>query len=70
MAVPFIVSFFLAFKKFDLKPTRAFNRRQLLIFVPLLLLAFAASLGVTYVVQRNSHVFGDRVFFSWRTSGC
>ena len=41
MAAPFIVSFFLAFKKFDLKPIRAFNRRQLLIFVPLLLLAFA-----------------------------
>ncbi len=54
MAAPFIVSLFLAFKKFDLKPARAFNRRQLRIFVPLLLLAFAASLGVTYLVQANS----------------
>lgn len=54
LAAPFIVSFFLAFKKFDLKPARAFNRRQLLIFVPLLLLAFALSLGLTYLVQQNS----------------
>jgi hypothetical protein len=54
MAAPFIVSFFLAFKKFDLKPARNFNRRHLLIFLPLLLLAFAASLGVTYLVQAHS----------------
>ena len=54
MAAPFIVSFFLAFKKFDLKPARAFNRRHLRIFAPLLLLACAASLGVTYLVQANS----------------
>jgi len=54
MAAPFIVSFFLAFKKFDLKPARSFNRRHLCFFVPLLLLAFAASLGVTYLVQANS----------------
>lgn len=54
MAAPFIVSFFLAFKKFDLKPARAFNRRHLLIFLPQLLLAFAASLGITYLVQAHS----------------
>ncbi len=54
MAVPFVASFFLAFKKFDLKPARAFNRRQLLFFVTLLLLALAASLGVTYFVQKSS----------------
>ena len=53
MAMPFLASFFLAFKKFDLKPAQAFNRRHLLIFVPLLLLAFAASLGVTYLVQKS-----------------
>ncbi len=58
---PFVVSFFLAFKKFDLKPARAFNRRQLLIFVPLLLLAFAASLGVTYLVQKSS-AYGEANF--------
>jgi hypothetical protein len=54
MAMPFVVSYFLAFKKFDLKPARAFNRRQLLFFVPLLFLAVAASLGVTYLVQKSS----------------
>ncbi len=60
MAAPFVISLFLAFKKFDLKPARSFNRRQLLIFVPLLLLAFAASLGVTYLVQKGSfHQIGD-----------
>jgi hypothetical protein len=62
MAAPFIVSFFLAFKKFDLKPVRAFNRRQLLIFLPLLLMAFASSLGVTYLVQKNAS-FWDAHFF-------
>jgi hypothetical protein len=51
MAMPFVVSYFLAFKKFDLKPARAFNRRHLLIFAPLLLLAFAASLAVSFLVQ-------------------
>ncbi len=54
LAMPFILSFFLAFKRFDLKPARAFNRRQLRVFIPMLVLAFAASLGVTYLVQNNS----------------
>ncbi len=54
MAVPFVVSLFLAFKKFDLKPTRFFNRRQLLLFIPMLLLTFAAALGITYFVQKSS----------------
>jgi hypothetical protein len=54
MAAPFVVSLFMAFKNFDLKPARAFNRRQLLFFVPLLLLAFAASLGITFIVQKSS----------------
>ena len=54
MAAPFTASLFLAFKKFDLKPARAFNRRQLLIFVPLMLLAFAVSLGVTYLAQSGA----------------
>ncbi|MBU4404193.1 MAG: ABC-2 transporter permease [Candidatus Aminicenantes bacterium] len=54
MAAPFIASFFLAFKKFDLRPARAFNRRQLLFFAPLLLLAFASSLGVAYLMQKSS----------------
>ena len=62
MAVPFILSIFLAFKKFDLKPSRVFNRRHLFIFMPLLLLAFAASLGLTCVVQRNSHSMGAEFF--------
>jgi len=62
MAAPFIVSFFLAFKKFDLKPARVFNRRHLMIFMPLLLLAFAASLGVTYLVQKNS-TYWDANYF-------
>lgn len=51
LAAPFTASLFLAFKKFDLKPARSFNRRQLRIFVPLLLLAIALSLGATYFVQ-------------------
>jgi hypothetical protein len=54
MLAPFVVSFFLAFKKFDLRPSRVFNRRQLLLFVPMLLLALAASLGVTRLVQKSS----------------
>jgi hypothetical protein len=54
MLAPFVASYFLAFKKFDLRPARAFNRRQLLFFVPLLLLALAASLGVSYLVQKSS----------------
>lgn len=51
MALPFVLSLFLAFDRFDLKPARAFNRRQLRIFVPLLLLAFGLSLGITVIVQ-------------------
>ena len=54
MAAPFVVSFFLAFKNFDLRPASAFNRRHLRIFAPLLLLALAASLGLTYLVQNGS----------------
>ena len=67
IAAPFLASFFLAFKKFDLKPSRAFNRRHLRIFAPLLLLALAGSLGVTYLVQKSSaydeadfHILGDQ----------
>lgn len=59
LLAPFVVSHFLAFKKFDLRPARAFNRRQLLFFVPLLLLALAASLGVSCLGQKNS------VFENW-----
>jgi hypothetical protein len=62
LAAPFIVSFFIAFKKFDLKPARVFNRRQLLIFVPLLLLAFFASLGLTYFVQTSSSFWESDLF--------
>lgn len=62
MAAPFVLSFFLVFKKFDLKPARAFNRRHLMIFMPLLLMAFAASLGITYLVQKNAN-FWDAHFF-------
>lgn len=51
MALPFVLSLFLAFDRFDLKPARAFNRRQLRFFVPLLLLAFGLCLGITYLVQ-------------------
>jgi hypothetical protein len=54
MVTPFTASFFLAFRKFDLKPARTFNRRQLLYFAPLLLLAFAGSLGVTWLAQKSS----------------
>jgi len=54
LAAPFVVSFFIAFKKFDLKPARVFNRRQLLLLIPMLLLAFAASLGVTYLMQKSA----------------
>jgi hypothetical protein len=53
LLAPFMASYFLAFKKFDLKPARNFNRRQLLFFIPLLLLAMAASLGVSYLIQKN-----------------
>lgn len=51
LALPFILSLFLAFHRFDLKPARAFNRRQLRIFLPLILLAFGLSLGITVIVQ-------------------
>jgi hypothetical protein len=51
MAAPFLLSIFIAFKKFDLKPAPAFNRRHLLTFLPLLLVAFGISLGLTYFVQ-------------------
>lgn len=54
MLAPFVASYFLAIKKFDLRPAWAFNRRQLLFFVPLLLLALTASLGVSYLVQKGS----------------
>lgn len=59
LLAPFVVSYFLAFKKFDLRPARAFNRRHLLFFVPLLLLALAAALGVSCLGQKNS------VFENW-----
>ncbi|MCJ7525414.1 MAG: ABC-2 transporter permease [Candidatus Aminicenantes bacterium] len=62
MAAPFVISFFLAFKKFDLKPAQAFNRRQLMLFIPLLLLAIAASLGVTYIVQKSS-AYDERHYY-------
>jgi hypothetical protein len=62
MLAPFVVSYFLAIKKFDLRPARAFNRRQLLFFVPLLLLALAASLGVSYQIQKSS-MFDDSFFY-------
>jgi hypothetical protein len=62
LLAPFVVSYFLAFKKFDRRPPRAFNRRQLLFFVPLLLLAMAVSLGVSYLVQKSS-IFGDSDFY-------
>lgn len=62
MTLPFLLSFFLAFRKFDLKPARAFNRRQLRIFVPLLLPAFALSLGITWLVQGRPPFWGSRVF--------
>jgi hypothetical protein len=54
LLAPFIVSYFLAFKKFDLKSSRVFNRCHLLLFIPLLFLALAASLGVSYMGQRSS----------------
>jgi hypothetical protein len=53
LLAPFMASYFLAFKKFDLRPARNFNRCQLLIFVPLLLLALIASLGVSYLIQKS-----------------
>ncbi|MBN2345119.1 MAG: hypothetical protein JXO51_01935 [Candidatus Aminicenantes bacterium] len=54
LLAPFVASIFLVFKKFDLKPARAFNRRQLRLFVPLLLAALALSLGATYFVQKST----------------
>lgn len=67
MIIPFVLSFFLAFKRFDLKPARAFNRRHLRFFVPLFLLAFVASLGITYLIQKkngddatNCHILENR----------
>jgi hypothetical protein len=62
LLTPFVISYFLAFKKFDRRPPRTFNRRQLLFFVPLLLLALAASLGVSFLVQK-SFMFGDSDFY-------
>jgi hypothetical protein len=62
MALPFILSLFLAFDRFDLKPPRAFNRRQLRIFIPLLLLAVGLSLGIAYLVQGRTPWWGSRVF--------
>jgi hypothetical protein len=67
LAAPFVVSLFLAFKKFDLKPARAFNRRHLLFFVPLFLLALGASLGITHMIQKkyaydetNCHILANQ----------
>ncbi len=54
LALPFVLSLFLSFDRFDLKPARAFNRRQLRFFVPLLLLAFGLSVGATYLIQGRS----------------
>ena len=54
LLVPFVASYFLAFKKFDLRPARAFNRRQLLFFVPLLLLALGVALGISSHLQKSS----------------
>ena len=62
MTVPFVLSFFVAFKKFDLRPASAFNRRQLRIFIPLLLLAFAVSLGLTWLAQGRSPSWGSDIF--------
>ena len=62
LLAPFMASYFLAFKKFDLRPARNFNRRQLLFFVPLLLLATVFSLGVSYQLQKNS-IFGHLNLF-------
>jgi hypothetical protein len=53
LLVPFMASYFLAFKKFDLRSARTLNRRQLLFFVPLLFLSMAASLGVSCLIQKN-----------------
>ncbi|HOW44104.1 MAG TPA: hypothetical protein PK919_02900 [Candidatus Aminicenantes bacterium] len=62
LATPFIVSFFLAFKKFDLKPARTFNRRQFRLFLPQLLVACAVAMGVTYLVQSHSPGWEPRHF--------
>lgn len=62
MALPFVISVFLAFEKFDLKPARAFNRRQFKSFVPLLLLAFALSLGITWLAQHHSPAWAPDYF--------
>ena len=45
LLVPFMVSYFLAFKKFDLKPVRSFNRRQLLFLFPPAALGLGGCLG-------------------------
>jgi hypothetical protein len=62
LAAPFTLSLFIAFQRFDLKPARAFNRRQLLVFAPLLLLALAAALGITYAVQSRSPYWESELF--------
>lgn len=49
MALPFLVSFFVAFKKFDFRPVRRFNRRRLRLLVPSLVLAAATALGFCYL---------------------
>ncbi|MBN2400456.1 MAG: hypothetical protein JXI33_08995 [Candidatus Aminicenantes bacterium] len=53
LLVPFVASYFLAFKKFDLKPVRSFNRLQLLFFLPLLLLALMIALTVSVLMQKT-----------------
>ena len=45
LLAPFPASYFLAFKRFDLRNRKAFNRRQMLLFVPLMLLAAVLALG-------------------------
>jgi hypothetical protein len=61
MLAPFIISYFQAFKKFDLRRSPAFNRRQLLLFAPLLMLALALSLGISRLVQ-GSMMAGGGVY--------
>lgn len=54
LLAPFLASSFLAFKKFDLRTRKSYNRRQLSYFVPLFLLAAVLALGVSYRGQQHS----------------
>lgn len=49
LVLPFIISFILAFKRFDIRPARIFNKRYVTYFIPLFALGLILSFLITYI---------------------